>query len=117
MIVVALVLLVACATRPISQDHAELSFAMHPQTASVANILNIPTSTFTSHHASITEASPDTFAYAHGTAMAHDKIFIGMSGVHGNTYPTNSVVVFDTLADLSHTVRITIPGQGDIQTM
>lgn len=90
---------------------------VHPEAAAVADILTIPTATFTSHRAVIADVSPDLFAYAHGTAMAHDKIFLGMAAVHGNPYPTNQIVVFDQLPKLDHAIRLTIPGQGDIQTM
>ncbi|HEX7724889.1 MAG TPA: hypothetical protein VF438_04095 [Candidatus Paceibacterota bacterium] len=112
-VVAAGVVLALFAARPVPADR----LVVHPQQAAVADILTIPTSTFTSHKGVITEASPDLFAYAHGTAMAHGKIFIGMAGVHGNTYPTNTILVFDDLTHLDHVTRLTIPGRGDIQTM
>jgi hypothetical protein len=112
-VTIAAILLALFAAHPVQYGQV----VVHPETAAVADILTIPTSTFTSHKAVITEASPDLFAYAHGTAMAHDKIFLGMAAVHGNQYPTNTIIVFDDLAHLDHIVRLTIPEQGDIQTM
>jgi hypothetical protein len=117
LIIAAALVLAIFATQKATPPALTGGVVVHPESAAVADILTIPTATFTSHKAVIADASPDLFAYPHGTAMAHGKIFIGMAAVHGNTYPTNQIVIFDELPRLDHTVRLSIPGQGDIQTM
>jgi len=43
----------------------------------------------TNGEAVIQNASPKVFSYAHGTAIADGKIFIGMASRFGNAFPTN----------------------------
>jgi len=64
----------------------------------------------------VTAISPKVFSYAHGTAMAGEKIFIGMSYKAGDIFPTNQIVAFDS-TNISRPVTIVTPAFGDIETM
>lgn len=67
--------------------------------------------------APIEKISVPSFAYAHGTVMAHDKIYIGMADNSGNPFPTNQIQIFFDLNDLNKQVIIPIPIEGDISSM
>ena len=58
--------------------------------------------------AKITAESPKIIAYAHGTAIADGKIFIGMADKTDNPFPTNVLTIFD-LKDLNRPTTIAFP--------
>jgi len=70
----------------------------------------------TNGEAVIQNASPKVFSYAHGTAIADGKIFIGMASRFGNAFPTNEIVVFKD-DDLSRPSYARLATNGDIETM
>ena len=70
-----------------------------------------------STYAEISDVSPELFAYAHGTVIADNKIFIGMANRSGNPFPTNQLYVFPDLKDLKQVKVISLPGKGDIEAM
>ncbi len=61
--------------------------------------------------------SAEAFAYAHGTAQADGKIFIGMAARSGNPFVTNQLYVFTNPADLNEFRIISIQRTGDIESM
>lgn len=66
--------------------------------------------------AKITAESPKIFAYAHGTVIVGDKMFIGMADKLGNPFSTSVINVFDG-SNINYPAIITLPITGDIETM
>ncbi len=67
--------------------------------------------------ARVSAQSAKIFAYAHGTAVAKGKIFIGMADVAGNTFDSNQLIVFDNAADISRNSLVHLPLEGDLQDL
>ena len=67
--------------------------------------------------AQITDESPKIFAYAHATAEADGKLFVGMVAAGGNPFVSNEVLIFGDPADISHPSLVTLPAAGEISTM
>lgn len=61
----------------------------------------------------ISDQSPEIFANAHGTAMAHGKIFIGMADRNGNPFPTNQLYIFPDTGNLDHFSVVSLPKEQD----
>lgn len=67
--------------------------------------------------ARVTAESPGIFAYAHGTASADGKFFIGMADRSGNPFPSNQIIVMDDPENLSDYAIVSLPRAGDVETM
>lgn len=65
--------------------------------------------------AAVIGQSAKVFAYAHGTAVAGAKMFIGMAATGGNRFSSNEAVIVDR-ADISHPVLISLKDPGEIDT-
>ena len=65
----------------------------------------------------VSTSSGPVFAYAHGTVEADGRFFIGMADRTGNPFPTNDILVFGDLGNLSKYAVVTIPIRGDVETM
>ena len=73
--------------------------------------------TVTPGTARVTSQSPAVFAYAHGTAAADGKIFIGMANAAGNRYAGSELVIFGDDGDISRPAFVTVPLPGEVDTM
>jgi len=67
--------------------------------------------------ATITNASPSVFAYAHGTVSAGDKFIVGTADRAGNPYASNKLFMFTDPRFVDRYVTVLLPHRGDIETM
>ena len=67
--------------------------------------------------ATVTNASPAVFAYAHGTTQAGERFIIGTADRAGNPYASNRFVMFTDPRFIERYVTMLLPHQGDIETM
>lgn len=67
--------------------------------------------------ATVTNASPKTFAYAHGTTQAGDRFIVGTANRAGNPYASNKLYMFTDPRFVDRYVTMLLPHQGDIETM
>jgi len=65
----------------------------------------------------IVASSSPVFAYAHGTVLADNRLFIGMANRNGNVFSSRRLVVFPDLMDLSIYDLLTLPVDGEVNTM
>jgi len=67
--------------------------------------------------ATVTNASPSVFAYAHGTVQAGEKFIVGTANRVGNPYASNTVLMFTDPRFIDRYVTILLPHNGDVETM
>lgn len=67
--------------------------------------------------ATVTNASPAAFAYAHGTVQAGDRFIVGTADRAGNPYASNKVFMFTDPRFVDRYVTVLLPHRGDIETM
>lgn len=67
--------------------------------------------------ATVTNASPAAFAYAHGTVQAGDRFIIGTADRAGNAFASNKVFVFANPRFINQAATVLLPHRGDIETM
>jgi len=125
-IAVPIIVIIACIVfivaylnhKPISSPKSADIYGPHAPIKIAPNRrLKQTVTTVPSQKVTITDESEEVFAYAHGTVVAHNRIYIGMAARRGNLFATNQLIVFYDPNDLKQYRIFSIPRSGDIESM